>query len=466
MLQTKDFTAIKYVDGKTNTFTFYLRITENSVDLSNNTSNVTVQALLQQTKSDICFENKFAGVSCTVNGKSLFSDYQLRSLKGSDPHCYYTWTGDMRHDALGALELDVSGKFWLSASGQSLPGTINISGQRMTLTPISRFSAVGASDANIGANTTIVIVPASNIYRHSIRYTFGALTGYILPDGSISETEATFQERVISFPIPETFYDQMPTVKQRLCTLVVTTYVDQTYLGKNQATFRVTTDPESCGPLLEASVQDCNENTLSATGNENTLVKFCSTALCQADVQCRYGATLKSVTVNGISLDESEQIPLTETGTYTFAVTDSRGYQTKQVVEKPLLPYIRLTCNPTARRTAPTTGQVALTVTGNCFCGSFGAEANSLTGACRVDTGSWQPFEMEIREDHSYETTILLEGLGYETGHSIEVAVTDRMETATAKTFVGRGIPVFDWGEDYFNFHVPVHFGAGTTGLT
>ena len=74
--------------------------------------------------------------------------------------------------------------------------------------------------------------------------------------------------------------------------------------------------------------------------------------------------------------------------------------------------------------------------------------------------------DLTIRADHTYETDLLLEELDYRLGHMIQVSVTDKMGTVNANVYVGRGLPVFDWGEDYFNFHVPVHFGAGATGLT
>ena len=465
MIQTKDISVTQASADGTNTFTFTLRVRENSVDIAKNSSNVTIEAILQQTDAGTCFINTLAGVSCAANGVSLFNSYRERTLMGSKERIFHTWTENMRHWPDGNLELSIQGRFWISGARDNQPALLEVRGT-VPLTKISRVSAVGASDANIGSNTTIVIVPGSDDYSHSIRYTFGADTGYIAQDGSISQQEQRFDGKVISFPIPTAFYEQIPDQQKARCRLDITAYRDSRAVGTVETAFWVSADPELCRPLLEATVADGNEKVLSVTGDENTLVRFCSDALCRAQAQSRNGATVKSVTVNGLGMDEQLRIPQTETGVYTFIATDSRGFQTAVTVDKPLIPYILLTCNPVARRTAPTTGQVELTVTGNCYQGSLGQESNATAGAYRVNGGQWHSFEVQLQEGHTYSATLLLEGLDYSFGHVIEVKMEDKLKSVTATALVGRGIPVFDWGEDYFNFHVPVHFGAGVTGLT
>ena len=106
-------------------------------------------------------------------------------------------------------------------------------------------------------------------------------------------------------------------------------------------------------------------------------------------------------------------------------------------------------------------------MTGNCWQGDFGVAENRLTGRWRCSgEDAWQEFAIPIAEDHTYAVALHLEGFDYTRSYILEVQVQDLLQTVSATTTLQRGLPVFDWGENYFNFHVPVHFGAGTTGLT
>ena len=53
-----------------------------------------------------------------------------------------------------------------------------------------------------------------------------------------------------------------------------------------------------------------------------------------------------------------------------------------------------------------------------------------------------------------------LTALDYQTGHTIDVELADLLNTVTKRASVSKGIPVFDWGEYDFRFHVPVIFTA------
>lgn len=461
-IQTKDFSVSALTADGTNTLTYVIRITEEEKYGSNGTR-LTVQAILQQSKTGTCFQNKQVGVSCVINGQQIFSSYTKRTLSGTQEHIYYTKDLTLTHENDGTLQLKISGSFWTEDSA-SLVKRMTATGT-MDLVPISSTCTVGASDAKIGANSTIVIADNPN-YTHSIRFLFGSLEGYIQEDGSVSAVERRITPTVISFPIPETFYEQIPDAKSGYCRLRVRSYQNGSYVGETQTSFSVTTDKDLCAPLLSAQVADCNPVTLALTGDENRLVRFFSQADCRCTAQGQNFAQIQRIQVNGLDITDTLVIPETESGTFSFVATDTRGYQGELVVDKELIPYIRLTCNPRAKRTAPTTGQVALTLEGNCWNGNFGTAENTLSCRYRVDQGQWEQHSLPLLEDHTYQHTLLLEQLDYATGHAIDIELSDALSTVTSTVIVQRGIPVFDWGEDYFNFHVPVHFDAGATGLT
>ena len=83
-LQSKDFSVTaKSASGRI-TYTYILRVTENSVDLVKNSSNVTVEAILKQTYAGVAFSGYRTGVSCTINGETLFSDYCRRTIEDKE----------------------------------------------------------------------------------------------------------------------------------------------------------------------------------------------------------------------------------------------------------------------------------------------------------------------------------------------------------------------------------------------
>ena len=71
----------------------------------------------------------------------------------------------------------------------------------MTLTTIPRASSVTCADGNIGSSTTININRASSNFTHTLKYSFGTLSGTIVTKTS---------ETSIGWTIPTSFYAQIP----------------------------------------------------------------------------------------------------------------------------------------------------------------------------------------------------------------------------------------------------------------
>ena len=143
-----------------------------------------------------------------------------------------------------------------------------------------------------------------------------------------------------------------------------------------------------------------------------------------------------------------------ESGSFVFAVRDSRGYPAEKTVSLTLVPYVKLTANASARRTDPTSGKATLTVKGNYYAGSFGAASNSLTVKATV-AGVTHTLTPSI-SGNTYTATLSLSDMDYTQSHSISVEVTDKLASLSQTVVLGKGLPVFDWGEGDFAFHVPV----------
>lgn len=462
MLQTRDFSVVGKSASGTITFTYILRVTENSISPENNTSNVTVQAILKQTYSGTTFSSWSTGVSCTVNGSQLFSDYRQRAISGTQEHVYHTWTGDLAHQADGSLTITVGGRLWQNSASNYTPPTLIIPEGTMELTRIPRASSAGASDAVIGGRSTIVITRASDSFTHVLSYGFAGSTGYIGADGQATGNPVHLSGSTISFHIPESFYGLIPNVPYADCTISCETYSGGAHIGTHTSTFRITAEENRCRPSVSGAVEDINPATVALTGDPGVLVRYQSTARCVLTVQANCGASIVEKKIAGLAVsDHTLDLPYVEFGSISFFARDSRGYSGSVHLEQPMIPYVKLTNNARAARTFPTTGQAQLRFEGYCYYGSFGAVDNSLSGKYRIrpedgSFGPWQTMELTCNKDHTYWGQADLTGLDYTKSYVFETEVADALETVSKTLILQQGTPVFHWGRDQFDFHVPV----------
>lgn len=333
-----------------------------------------------------------------------------------------------------------------SGSGSSREGTYNY-----PLATDPAASSISSTSSYIGSKPIITIAKADPNFTHTVTWAFGSISGTVA-----DKTSAT---TINDWVIPESFYGQIPNVKTGSCVLTCTTYSGSTAIGSSTCTFTVSANASICSPTFKkCTVVDANEKTKALTGDENILIRYYSTALCTADAQANNGASLSSVYVSGASTLPA-RIENVETDAFTFWAEDSRGYASSALVIRTLIPYEKLTANVTMQRTDPTSGNATLSISGNYYNGSLGAVRNSLLVKYRVGNGEYIEIEPDItgNEYTAYET---ISGLEYTKAHSVEVVVEDKLATITKPNTVPKGIPVFDWGEDSFNFNVPVYISG------
>ena len=463
-LQERDYSVQGKSSGGGILYTFTIRVTENSVNAQQNTSNLTVKAILTHNYSDTAFAKWGTGVSCTLNGNKIFSDYQQRRCDAGVANVYYTWTGNVEHDSDGTLKLKVGGELWQNNSASYTPQRMTIAENEdtaMDLTPIARESTAVASDAYIGSNTTISVNRGNQNLTHSIRLKFGEISRYIGNDWKLGENEVKLSATSIGFKIPEDFYEQIPTEDSKECKLIITTYSGETKVGEpKDSTFRVMANPAVCSPEVEGTVVDDNPYTFALTGNNKKLVKFFSKALCTIKASGKNSATIRDVQIGNTVLNAGDNtllIDKVETTSIVFSAIDSRGFRGSYTDENvSLVPYIQLTNQATCKRTDPTSGKAVLTFAGDWFNDSFGKESNSLTLQYQIGGGAVVDVPYSPDNTDRYAAKVTLEGLDYNQSHTITVTVKDKLYTAEKVLVVQKGIPAFDWSENDFAFHVPV----------
>ena len=324
--------------------------------------------------------------------------------------------------------------------------------ENFTLTTIPRASTVTCTSGNIGESVTITINKASSNFTHTLTYSFGSLSGTI----ATKTANATY-----GFTIPTTFYAQIPNAKSGVCTITCQTYNGNTSMGSKTCTFTATASEAACQPTLSVSIADVNSTTTALTGNSSKLVMNLSTARVSITTAAKNSATIASKVVNDISVSgTSVDIANVTSSSFTITVTDSRGYSNSLTMTPTVVNYIPLTINATLSRNNPTDNKVNLTYTGNYFNASFGSVTNTLTlkwyyrekGATSWTTGgNLSPTKSGNTYSNGSSATSLGSVFNYQKQYEIKLEAKDKATTLEPIYQISQGLPVFNWGADFFN---------------
>lgn len=345
-------------------------------------------------------------------------------------------------------------------------------------------SRVGATDANIGSKSSITVTKYNSSYYHSLQYTFGDMTGYITNSGDIQSEEIKYGDTNISFTVPISFYEQIPNSKTGICTIICRTYssLDSTVVlgSPSVCTFTVTATGY---PTIKGSIIDVDPTTIGLTGNSSVLIRYRSDAKCTLTAIPKNAASISTMQIrddviagvfdNGTTTAETTYTDAAYETSYSFSATDSRGYTSSISIRPIIVNYIQLTCNPVISRPTPTGSSIVMTVTGSLYRGSFGRVTNSLTLDYRYKTidgvyGAWQSIDSSNitlgSSQYTVENFSLGDDFDYNTRYVFQVRARDGssdyvLSTVVKTVEVQKGIPVFDWGENDFNFNVPVRIG-------
>lgn len=460
-LQTKTFTVGVVGDVTYNRYALELILTEDTVSQVSNTSRIFYTLNLKSGSRN--FSGYGVGAEISLGGRVVAVRDQAteprKSIGKNDTLTVLSGTVDVPHNADGTLDMEVA--FWLNTPVEDYtPGYMAFTGGTMPLTRIPRASTLRGTSANIQEVSVLAITRYSTAFTHSVKYTFGKQTGYISSEGNGVGTEEKFSATSLGFLIPESFYDEIPNSPSGICHLEITTYAGATKIGTEKTTITVTASPARCAPVVEFSAEDVNPVTLRYTGNSSILIRGVSTVRCTVSARGQKGASVASVLVNG--KQDMEFTPMT--GQLEATVTDSRGYVTRQPLDMTMVEYVLLSCNVSAKRVDATGGQVHLQVWGQYFDGEFPLQANQLAVTCRLPDDRVVTVPCTVSE-HTYQGETVLTDLSYKSAHTLQITAMDRLCQVERMTTVNRGVPVFDWGQEDFVFHVPVTAEGGIGGV-
>ena len=223
-------------------------------------------------------------------------------------------------------------------------------------------------------------------------------------------------------------------------------------------------------PEVSCVARDTNPDTVTLTGNSNRLIKGHSNIgyTITATPKKRASITKYKFSVGSQTLTTSDDtVYNADSATISYSATDNRGHVIGGVRVMDFVDYVDISCNQTAKISllGETQAQIDITVEGNYYNGSFGNYDNEFQLECRYkenngEYGNWFSLleagtpSFEGYNKYSHSTTITVPN--YNSTYTIQCRAKDSLTTQETSEYKLRLVPVFDWGEEDFNFNVPV----------
>lgn len=310
--------------------TLSISIAQNSQNVTNNTSNVTVSVIAKWTQGSWNLVQKPGWVK--IDGTTYDFNHGFNAggyTTGSET--LYTKTLNIPHNANGTKTLACSASYTTGVSS----GTITATASK-TLTTIPRKSTLSVSNGTLGTAQTLKITEQSSGFNHKLYYSCGSAPDeYIL--GSSTSTSSSLS---ISWTPPLDLARQNVVGTSVTIRFHLVTYSGSTSIGSYYYD-RVFTIPASVKPTCTISVSDF-DNLDAAYGGYIQNVSKLYIELAEAGL---YGSTIKSrkITVDGKTYTKQPVTtsPVSTSGDVkiTASITDSRGRTGTTSVTVHVLPY-------------------------------------------------------------------------------------------------------------------------------
>lgn len=219
-------------------------ITQNSQNIANNTSNVTVKVNAKWTGGSYNLLEK-SGV-CTINGTLYIFTSPFNTGKSTSGSCnLFTKTLNITHNSDGTKTLAVSASYTSGVSS----GTVSASASK-ALTTIARKSSLSVADGTLGTAQTLTITEQASAMVHRLTYKCGSVSAYIL--GSSTSTSTALST---NWTPPLTLAAQNTTGTSVSITFYLYTYNGSTLIGTNTYT-KTYSIPASVKPSCSVAVSD------------------------------------------------------------------------------------------------------------------------------------------------------------------------------------------------------------------
>lgn len=378
---------------------YKITITQNSQNVSANTSNVTVSVRVYRTNTGYTTYGT-GTVYCTINGTQYTEAITSSDKITSSGIVLFSKTLNIAHNADGTKTLTVSARIThdqFSSSSQSYP-------QTLTTIPRATTPTVSASSVNMGASVTISMPRASSSFDHTLTYKFGNATGTIGSDLGTSQ----------AWTVPLSLASQIPSGTSGTCTITCKTYNGSTLIGTKTVSFTAKV-PSSVVPTISGvAVADTNSAYATQFGSlvqGKSKAKFTITASgASGSTITAYKTVIEGKTYTGASPTTAI---LTKSGsvTATITVTDSRGRTASMEKAVTVLAYSAPKITAFEAHRTDAAGVVNYEGTNAKVTAAF-----TIASASSKNTGS---YKVEYKKQTATTWTTLTSGTGFSYNNSI-----------------------------------------------
>ena len=223
-------------------------------------------------------------------------------------------------------------------------------------------------------------------------------------------------------------------------------------------------------PTITVNAIDTNAASVQLTGNDSTIIKGFNHIYTDMTPQVYKGASISEMSItNGgtTEYDEKTELINTEDNVIIYQLIDSRGNAVRKTITMPMINYIPLTANIDAEIGLSESGsnkaEIKFKIYGNYYSGSFGAQDNTLTVEYTLESGTGAssyhtlPVPAENINNNTYFVEYTIYDLDYKNTYTIIAQASDKVvQNVASPSKVLKAVPVFDWGENDFNFNVPI----------
>lgn len=310
--------SVTYTSGPLDTDKSYIKykinITENSQDVANNTTNVTVAVNFYRTSY---YEGGTYGtgtVYCIINGTTYSQSVTPSQKVTTEPITLFTKTLNISHNSDGSK--------YLGCSAKIIHETINSGYHDYShqLTTIPRKSILTVSSGALGVAQTLTADRKSSSFTHTLTYKCGNHTGTI---GSEKTSSTSW-----NFTPPLGLADVSPNDTRVYCEFTLKTFSGSTLVGYDNKSAWLTI-PSSVIPSRTLTLgEPTGQNHVSTYGG---YIQGKSKLKVTVNTSGIYGSTIKKTmtVVQGITYYEtvftSSTLSTSGTKTITNTTTDSRG---------------------------------------------------------------------------------------------------------------------------------------------
>lgn len=441
-----------------NAYKLTLTITESDINVSANTSKVTVVGTFSRANQYYSAHMPNSTSTVVIDGTSYT---RSADVSADDSHVntqVFSITQTVTHDSTGAYRLPVSWTF-----NGNVPSSYNPNGTvsgTVELTAIPRSSVPSTDVQTLTVNGTNSVVITTNrrstSYTHDISASVDGTHTYTIAQGVTVSTTWTVPTSIIA--------DFPANSMSATCTITCVTYADGSVLGTATCTMTLMADGAIAGPSVTVStITETDSGTYPggslATIEGTGFIEGYSKPRIAVNASSAWGATIASVRVNnGVASYDCTlsggtwNVTMLEPGrgTLTITATDSRGLTATITQTITVTRYDALTISTaTAERPNPDLDDIAVYIYGR-FTQAVGSNTNAITtswsytpkGGSETVVGAFSVTEYANYYTSRWTTTVL----DKDTIYTAKFTLTDALTSVSVEIPVYKSTPVFSFG--------------------